>query len=120
MNKTETRHNWTTFLETFSRQNHNRPTRIGVFEGEPGAMTDYWLEDGLPLGGIDLDPRGDGAPIIEIMFWDREQKDARHFTHTISKVRFVKIILSSSGESDGLDIEDEHGAITILRFENKN
>ncbi|HVE55423.1 MAG TPA: DUF5335 family protein [Pyrinomonadaceae bacterium] len=120
MNKTETQHIWTKFLETFSRQNHNRPTRLGVFEGEPGAMTDFWLEDGLPLGGIDLDSRGEAAPVIEIMLWDREKKDARHFTHTITKARSVKIILSSSGESDGLDIEDENGAMTILRFENKN
>jgi hypothetical protein len=30
----------------------------------------------------------------------------------------MKLILSASGESDGLEVEDERGAITILRFEN--
>jgi hypothetical protein len=118
MNKTETQHNWAEFLKLFSRQNLNRPTRIGVFEGEPGAMTDYWLEDGLPLEGIDLDTRGSEAPTVEIMLGNDGKQEARDFTHKIAKARFIKFILSASGESDGLDIEAEDGATTILRFEN--
>lgn len=119
MNKTETQHNWSAFLKLFSQQNKLRPTRIGVFEGEPGAMTDYWLEDGLPLEGIDVDTRGSDAPSIEIMLGDSEKPDSRRMTHTIAKTRFIRIVLSTSGESDGLDIENEDGRTTILRFENQ-
>jgi hypothetical protein len=118
MNKTEIQHNWSVFLRHFSQQNQNRPTRIGVFEGEPGAMTDYWLEDGLPLTGIDIDLHGDDAPIVQIMLGNIEKPDTLHLTHAIAKARFIKIVLSASGASDGLDIEDELGRTTILRFEN--
>lgn len=118
MNKTEIQHNWTDFLKLFSRQNHKRPTRIAVFEGEPGSMSDYWIEDGLPLNGIDIDAHGKNAPSVEIMLGTEEKSNLRHLTHNIVKVRFIKIILSASGETDGLDIEDELGVTTILRFEN--
>lgn len=118
MNKIELQHNWSAFLKTFSQQHKTRATRIGVFEGEPAALTDYWLEDGLPLEGIDIDAHGDKYPTIEIMLGNAQQPGSRTFTHTITKTRFIKIILSAGGESDGLEIEDESGAITILRFEN--
>ena len=118
MYKTEKQHNWSAFLRLFSLQNNMRPTRIGVFEGAPGAMTDYWLEDGLPLAGIDIDTRGEDAPTVEIMLGSVEKPDTRHLTHTTAKARFVRLVLSASGESDGLDIEDDEGRTTILRFEN--
>lgn len=118
MSKTETQHNWSAYLENFSRQNKARPTRIGVFEGEPGSMTDYWLEDGLPLEGIDLDTRGNTSPAIQIMLGKSEETDTRAFTRTITNARSIKIILSAGGESDGLEIEDDQGAVTVLRFEN--
>ena len=118
MNKTETQHNWTEFIKLFSRQNRSRPTRIGVFEGDPGNLTDYWLEDGLPLEGIDIDTSKGASWSVEIMLGSPEKAGTRTFTHTIANARFAKITLSASGESDGLEIEDDQGAITILRFEN--
>ena len=118
MNKTKTQHTWTAFIKLFSEQNHSRPTRIGVFEREHGNMTDYWIEDGLPLAGIDLDARGGDAPTIEIMLGGQEKTESRVFTHKIANARFVKILLSTNGESDGLEIENDQGAVTVLRFEN--
>lgn len=118
MNKAETQHNWAEFLRLFTRQNINRPTRIGVFEGAPPGMTDYWLEDGLPLKGIDLDSRGAHAPTVEIMLGDADKPGARHLTHTVANTRFIRFILSITGEADGVDIENAEGATTILRFEN--
>ena len=108
-------HNWSVFLKHFSEQNQNRMTRIGVYEGEPGEMSDYWLEDGLPLAGVDVDTHSKDAPVIEIMLGDRAD-DSRHLTHTVHNTRFVRIVLSASGEADGLDIENFEGT-TILRFE---
>ena len=71
-----------------------------------------------PLAGIDVDPRGENAPTIEIMLGDAAQANSRHLTHTVAKTRTVKIILSASGEADGLEIEDAEDRTTILRFEN--
>lgn len=118
MDTTKQQYTWAAFIKLFSEQNKSRPTRIGVFEGEPSNMTDYWLEDGLPLEGIDLDSRGGDAPAIEIILGNSEKSGSRAFTHKIANVRTVKIILSATGESGGLDIEDDRGATTILRFEN--
>jgi hypothetical protein len=119
MNKTETQHNWADFLKLFSRQNKLRPTRIGVFEGAPDALTDYWVEDGLPLEGIDVDTSGSDAPSVEIMLGSMEKPGLPGLTHTIAKTRYIRIILSADGESDGLDIENDEGSTTTLRFENR-
>jgi hypothetical protein len=118
MKTTKTQHTWAAFFKLFSEQNESRPTRIGVFEGERGDMTDYWLEDGLPLEGIDIDSRSGAAPTIEIMLGSREDAEKRVFTHKIANARYVKMTLSASGESDELEIEDDRGAVTVMRFEN--
>ncbi len=112
-------HDWSTFLKFFSEQNNARPTRLGVLKSEFGAVaTDYWIEDGLPLAGMDVDERGENAPTIEIVLGDAAQADSRHLTHTVAKAQTVKIILSANGEADGLEIEDAQERTTILPFEN--
>lgn len=116
MNTTKQQHNWSAFLSFFSEQNRTRPTRLGVFEKERDVVTDYWLEDGLPLAGIDVDVSGEGAPTVEILLGDNS-KDARHMTHVVKNARSAKIVLSASGEDDGLEIEDAEGKTTFLRFE---
>lgn len=108
---------WTEFLRLFSEQNFMRPTRLGVFEGEPGEMRDYWLEDGLPLAGIDADTHERDSPTIEIMLGNSETADSRAMTHVIRDTRSVKIILSPDGSSDGLEVLDAEGSTTFLRFE---
>ncbi len=118
MNTTAKQHNWSALLIIFSEQNKMRPTRIGVFEGEPGAMTDYWLEDGLPLAGVDVDIHEKDAPTVEIMLGDISKNDSSHMTHVIKGVRSAKINLSADGNDDGLEIKDAEGRTTVLRFEN--
>jgi hypothetical protein len=108
--------NWKTFIELFSVRNKNRPTRVAVFEGAPGDMSDYWIEDGLPLAGIDVDTHDPESPSVEIMLGDGKG-DTRHLTHTVNNARFAKILLSASSEADGLEIEDSEGRRTILQFE---
>lgn len=111
--------NWTEFFKLFSEQNHLRPTRLGVFEGQPGQMRDYWLEDGLPLAGIDVDTRAEDAPTIEIMLGEGKTADARSMTHVVRRARTAKIILSPDGDDDGLEITDAEGRTTFMRFENQ-
>lgn len=118
MNATKKQTKWAEFLKLFSEQNRFRPTRLGVFEGEPGEMRDYWLEDGLPLAGIDVDAHGEGAPTIEIMLGKSETVGSRTMTHIVRGVRSVNIVLSPGGDDDGLEIKDAEGNTTFLRFEN--
>lgn len=93
----------TKFLKFYSEENYGRPTRLGIFD----KGTDHWIEDGLPLGGIDFDKHGDS---IEIMLGDL-------MTHTVKNVKEFKIKFSLNAANDGLDIIDAEGKTTILRFE---
>lgn len=110
--------NWTEFFKLFTEQNHLRPTRLGVFEGEPGQMRDYWLEDGLPLAGIDVDTHKEDTPTVEIMLGEIGTADSRSMTHVVRGARSAKIILSPDGTDDGLEVLDKEGNTTFLRFEN--
>ena len=88
----------------YSKQNFGRPTRLGVFENG----NDYWLEDGMPLSGIDFDRHHKSLEIIL----------GNELTHIINDTRNVKINFSLETENDGLDITDAEGNVTVLRFEN--
>jgi len=103
-----TKHNWNAFLKFYSELNYERPTRLGMFEMQSDGFVDYWIEDGLPLQGIDIDTHGD-VPAIEIMLKD--------FEHVVRDVRSLKAHFSIDGSEDGLDITDAEGNTTILRFE---
>ncbi len=94
----------TNFLKYYSKQNYGRPTRIGVFENG----NDYWLEDGMPLSGIDFDTHNKS---IEIML-------GNELTHMINDARNIKINFGLETENDGFDVTDAEGKITVLRFEN--
>ena len=118
MNATANEHNWTTFLKIFNEQNNNRPTRLGVFERKfEGETADYWIESGLPLIGVDVDTSGAGVPNVEIILGNSKNGDSRHLTHTVQGARQAKIVLSSDGTADGLEIEDAEVKTTVLRFE---
>ncbi len=119
MNSTKKQTNFAEFLKIFGEQNRFRPTRLGVFEGEPGEMRDYWLEDGLPLAGIDIDAHDDGAPTIEIMLGESETVGSRTMTHVVKNVTSARIVLSPNEDEDGLEIKDTEGTTTFLRFENE-
>lgn len=105
----KTQHCWETFLKFYSEQNKGRKTRLGVFEREGNVVTDYWIEDGLPLLGIDIEP-ADGLPAIEVLL--------EGYSHSIDAARSLHVHFSHDAEEDGLDITDDHGKTTILRFEN--
>ena len=97
---------WTRFLKFYGEQNEGRPTRLGIFENGH----DFWIEDGLPLSGIDFDADR-GRLTIQIMLGDS-------MTHTIPDVRAARVFFSATEMNDGLDISDSEGKTTVLRFEN--
>jgi hypothetical protein len=110
MNAAIKQHEWTKFLKFFSDENNGRPTRLGVFEPKHNALTDYWLESGLPLLGVDIDTR-DERPAIQIT--------VGNFTHDATNAVKLEFQFSLSGEEDGLDITDVEGRTTVLRFETR-
>jgi hypothetical protein len=108
MNAIETKNAWNSILRSYTEQNKGRPTRLGIFEQQTDVYNDYWLEDGLPFTGIDVDTH-DGLPTIEILLGD--------YTHVIPGARSLKVNFDVDNDNDGLDIVDSEGKTTILRFE---
>lgn len=114
---TKTKSNITEFIDTFSKANKGRPTRLGVLEQGRGAVIDYWLEDGLPLVGMDVDEHDIEKTTVQIMLGNRAGSGESHFTHRVNGVRLLKIEISVDGKSDGIDILDSEGTTTTMRFE---
>ena len=102
-----------TDLIAFGARNNLRPTRLEVLGPAKDVESDFWLEDGLRLFGIDLDLDGKCGPYIEIMLETQAQK---HMTHSIAAVKRVELE-TNQGIDDSLEIEDASGAMTIVRFE---
>jgi hypothetical protein len=72
-----------------------------------GVVNDLWIEDGLPLVGIDIDTK-EGRKSINI--------GLENFRHSVDSVIAIAEV-SGDGAGDGLDIRDDEGKTTTLRFE---
>jgi hypothetical protein len=99
---------WKEFLRNFSMLHKGTRTRLGVFEIRDGVVNDLWIEDGMPLVGIDVDTK-DGRQTIGIVF--------EHFRHSVKNVSTIAEVSGEDG-AGGLDIQDAEGETTALRFEN--
>jgi len=100
-------------LIAFGARNNLRPTRLEVLGPTKEVESDFWLEDGLLLSGIDLDVDGKSGPYIEIML---ESQAKNHMTHSIAAVKRVELE-TNQGIDESLEIEDALGTLTIMRFE---
>ena len=100
-------------LIAFGARNNLRPTRLEVLGPTKEVESDFWLEDGLLLSGIDLDVDGKSGPYVQIMLQSRAKN---HMTHSIAAVRRVELE-TSQGTDESLEIEDAAGTETIMRFE---
>ena len=100
-------------LIAFGARNNLRPTRLEVIGPSKDVESDFWLEDGLLLSGIDLDLDGKCGPCIEIMLQSHAQN---HMTHSIAAVKRVELE-TNQGIDESLEIEDASGTVTIMRFE---
>jgi|CXWL01.1.fsa_nt_gi hypothetical protein len=110
MNAAKRQNEWTNFLKFFSEQNVGKPTRLGVFETNTSVVNDLWLECGLPLVGVDIDADG-VTPAVQIMVGS--------LLHEIKNAVKLSCHLSASGDEDGLDVLDNYGRMTVLRFEER-
>jgi len=104
INKTD----WTAFMQEYGSRNEGRPTRLGVFEMSTGMANDYWIEDGLPLVGLDV-YLNNGSTRVDILF--------ENYTHSIDNAATL-VEVDSDGADYGLDISDAEGNTTVMRFEN--
>lgn len=110
MNAATTQHEWAKYLRFFGEQNAGRSTRLGVFERNGDVVTDYWLENGLPLTSIDIDTKME-RPSVQITVGT--------FTHEVKDAVKLLFHFSLTGDEDGIDISCADGQTSVLRFETK-
>lgn len=110
--------NWKNDLASFGQRNHSRPTRMEVMGPDRNVESDFWLEDGMLLEGIDLETDEDQGPSVEIMLQAPSATTENHMTHSVYDVKSVALE-STGGRDEGLEIVDREGTVTILRFEAK-
>ena len=109
---------WKGDLSAFSKRNYLRPTRLEVVGAGRNMESDFWLEDGLQLAGIDLETDGEHGASVEIMLQGSKAKSSNHMTHSIAGVKRIALN-TSDNQDEGLEIEDAEGSITILHFESE-
>jgi hypothetical protein len=98
---------WKEFFQDFNTLHRGEKTRLGVFEVRDGVVNDLWIEDGLPFLDIDIDSK-DGRETIGLVF--------ERFRHSIKDVCTITRV-SDEVVGGGLDILDNEGKTTALRFE---
>ena len=107
---------WQADLAAFSKRNNMRPTRLEVLGPAGEVESDFWLEDGLLLAGVDLDTDGERGPCVEIMLQTPSTSSKNHMTHTIVGVKRLELE-TTDGRDAAVEIEDEEGRVTIMHFE---
>lgn len=96
------------FLKKYNVQYDGRPTRIAVFEAETNGLTDYWLENGLPLRQIEID-RESGHTIFRI--------SAGEYSHEVRDPARITFHFTPGSDEDGVDVAESAGRTLIVRFE---
>ena len=107
---------WQSDLAAFGKRNNMRPTRLEVLGPAGEVETDFWLEDGLLLAGIDLDPDGARGTCVEIMLEGPSASSKNHVTHTVAGVKRL-VFETTDGRDKALEIEDKEGRVTVMHFE---
>jgi hypothetical protein len=107
---------WQSDLAAFGKRNNLRPTRLEVLGPAGEVESDFWLEDGLLLAGIDLDTDDERGTYVEIMLQAPSASSKNHMTHTVAGVKRLGLE-TTDGNDAGLEIEDKEGRVTIMHFE---
>lgn len=68
---------WRMNLADFGERNKLRSTRLEVVGLDKEVDSDFWLEDGLLLSGVDLELEGDQGPTVESCYTRRLRRPAR-------------------------------------------
>ena len=109
---------WESDLAAFGKRNNLRPTRMEVLGSAGEVESDFWLEDGLLLTGVDLNTDGDRGACVEIMLQAPSASTQNHMTHTVAGVKRLELEIAD-GRDKALEIEDGEGRVTIMQFESE-
>ena len=107
---------WQSDLAAFGKRNNMRPSRLEVLGPAGEVETDFWLENGLLLAGIDLDPDRERGTCVEIMLQAPSASSKNHMTHNIAGVKRLELE-TTDGRDKALEIEDKEGRVTVMHFE---
>ena len=103
------RDEWTTFLDTFSRQHEGWLSTLEILGTDIGAQREVL---NLPLEGISASR--ESVPETIAISLGNDVKD--HVTHTISGPTRVWLDQTSAGANAALEIESADEVKTLLRF----
>lgn len=109
MNCEINREDWAPFLTTLNARRYEWQTTVEVLDPEAG---DQILTDRLPLNGITVETKG-GCTSVGVSVGDAL---ASHQTHTIINPTRIAFLAASDAYEDVLDIEEEDGTKTLIRF----
>ena len=103
------RDEWTTFLDTFSRQHEGWLSTLEILGTDIGAQQEVL---NLPLEGISVSR--DSVPETIAISLGNDAED--HVTHTVTKPTRIWLEQTSQGANAALEIESEDEVKTLLRF----
>ena len=103
------RDEWTTFLDTFSRQHEGWLSTLEILATNIGAQQEA---RNLPLEGISVSR--DSVPETIAISLGNDAKD--HVTHTVTNPTRIWLEQTSEGANAALEIESEDEVKTLLRF----
>jgi hypothetical protein len=103
------RDEWTTFLDTFSRQHEGWLSTVEIWGTDIGAQEEA---RNLPLEGISVSR--DSVPETIAISLGNDAKD--HVTHTVTNPTHIWLEQTSEGANAALEIESEDEVKTLLRF----
>ena len=109
---------WQADLAAFGKRNNLRPTSLEVLSPARDVDSDFWLEDGLRLTGVDLNPDGERGTSVEIMLQAPSTSSKNHMTHIVAGVKRLELE-TTDGRDAALEIEDGEGRVTIMHFESE-
>ncbi len=101
------------YFEEFNRRNRWRATRLLAAT----KALEFSAKGTMLLVGVSLDADPEGATRIHIMLGVQCARGASNQTFTLSGVRRVSHECGDDGNVNSLEIEDEQGETSQLRFE---
>src|SRR5262245_40037623 len=103
------RERWSSFVKTLSEQTRDRPVRVEVIDPTIG---DQPLSSTAPFRSLEWVERGSAKDTLELDLGLDANLD-----HRVLNPRRLFVRLSSGGDVEALDIEDEQQARTLISFE---
>jgi hypothetical protein len=103
------REEWKSFFDDLSRDLAGWQTVVEIFSDNVGAQI---LAEGLPFAGLTYED-SDDKPSIELTLGEEREN---HQTHSIVNPQLVAFEGTGVGPAGVLDIEDDAGTKTLIKF----